>query len=97
MYGLEGTKYGTSVAEIINDVQKGYISQPTDLNTVFIMANTRVVVSQGRGKIQGATFSAIEEHTNYERLSEMPRSTQEGSSAKQKSSNRCKFRSKTKF
>ena len=59
MYGLEGSKYGGFVAEIINDVQKGSITQPADLNAVFIMANTRVVASRGRGHNHGATFATI--------------------------------------
>ena len=47
MYGLEGAKYGIFVTEIINDIKKGFVSQSEDVSEVFIMANTRVVVSPG--------------------------------------------------
>ena len=87
MYGLEGTKYGIFVAEIINDIQKGSISQPTDLNEVFIMANTRVVVSRGTGHNHGATFSTIEEDSNATRKAELAR-RKTAAAAKSRKTNR---------
>ena len=56
-------KYGAFVAEIINDVSKGSINQPGDINEIFILDNTRVVVSRGGKHNHGATFATIEAHS----------------------------------
>ena len=49
MYVLDGVKYGEFTTEILNDVAKGAIRQPSTVNAVFTLANTRVVVSKGKG------------------------------------------------
>ena len=77
IYGLEADKYGIFVAEIINDIQKKSISQPQSINEVFIMVNTRVVVSRGQGHNHGATFSTIEANSNDERWAEAARKKSE--------------------
>ena len=48
------------------------------------MANTRVVVSQGRGHNHGATFSTIEEHSNNERCLEAARKKSEAAATTKK-------------
>ena len=51
------------MAEIINDVSKGSIKQPKDINEVFVLANTRLVVSRGGKHNHGSTFATIEAHS----------------------------------
>ena len=67
MYALHGGRYGGFVAEIINDVAKGAINQPKDVNAVFLLANTRVVVSKSGSQNQGATFATIEQDAKWSR------------------------------
>lgn len=67
LYRLDDNKYGIFVAEIINNIQKGSIAHPENINEIFIMANTRVVVSRGQMHKHSATFSTIEAHSNNER------------------------------
>ena len=63
LYGLHADKYSAFVAEINNDVSKGSIKQPEDINEIFVLANTRVVVSRGGKHNHGATFATIEAHS----------------------------------
>ena len=63
LYGLCADKYSAFTAKILNDVSKGAIKHPKDINAVFILANTRVVVSRGSKHNHGATFSTIEAHS----------------------------------
>ena len=60
LYALEGTHYGTFVAEVLNHISKGAIMQPESLHKVFLMVNTRVVVTKS-GHNNNATFVTIEE------------------------------------
>lgn len=85
MYGLKGAMYGSCVAEIINNVRKGSIDQPPDLNVVSIMANTKVVASWGLGHSHSSTFSTIEEYTNFKRCSEVAQMQRDASATKKKS------------
>jgi hypothetical protein len=42
--GLDKSKYGEFVVEVINDVAKGSMSPPKSVNKVFVLANTRLIV-----------------------------------------------------
>lgn len=42
--------------------------QPKDVNAVFLLVNTRIVVSKGSGKHSGASFATIEEHSRRTRV-----------------------------
>jgi hypothetical protein len=61
LYGLDNSRYAEFKAEIINDIQKGILTQPKDLNAVYIMASRRVVVRNNKDTQGGATFATIEE------------------------------------
>jgi hypothetical protein len=45
----------------VNDIQKGILTQPKDLNAVYIMTSRRVVVRNNKDNLGGATFTTIEE------------------------------------
>lgn len=60
LYGLDSNKYGSFVAEIINDISEESIQQQENINEIFILANTRAVVSRGCKHNHGATFLTIE-------------------------------------
>ena len=47
MCTLVGTRYSSFVCIILNNVAKEDIYQPKELNYVFIMTDTRVVISRG--------------------------------------------------
>jgi len=61
--GLDNSRYAEFKAEIINDIQKGTLTQPKDLNMIYIMASQRVVVRNTKDNTGGATFATIEEGT----------------------------------
>ena len=39
LYGLDNSRYAEFKVEIVNDIQKGILTQPKDLNTIYIMAS----------------------------------------------------------
>jgi hypothetical protein len=61
LYGLDNSRYAELEAEIVNDIQKGILTQPKDLNTIYVMASRRVVVRNTKDNAGGATFYTIEE------------------------------------
>jgi hypothetical protein len=58
LYGLDNSRYAKFKAEIVNDIQKGILTQPKDL---YIMASRWVVVRNSKDTQGGATFATIEE------------------------------------
>ena len=68
MYALDEARYGGFVAEILNDVAKGAITQPDTINAVFNLAVSRVVVSRhATAKHTGASFATIDEEARRSR------------------------------
>jgi hypothetical protein len=61
LYGLDNSRYTEFKTEIVNDIQKGILTQPKDLNAIYIMASRRVVVRNNKDNLGGATFATIEE------------------------------------
>jgi len=61
LYGLNNMRYAALKAEIVNDMQKGVMTQPSDLNTVCVLASRRVVVRSAKEGTFGATFALIDE------------------------------------
>jgi hypothetical protein len=63
IYGLDNSCYAEFKAKIVNNIQKGILTQPQDLNTIYIMASQRAVVRSTKDTAGGATFATIESTT----------------------------------
>ena len=62
MYGLDNNRYAEFKAEIVNDLQKGILTnQIADLNKMYILASRRVVVKTNKDSPGGATFATVDE------------------------------------
>jgi len=62
MYGLDNNRYAEFKAEIVNDLQKGTLTnQIADLNKMYILASRRVVVKTNKDSPGGATFATVDE------------------------------------
>lgn len=58
--GLDKSRYGEFVVEVINDVAKGSMSPPKSVNEVFVLANTRLIVkTSGNNYNVGASYTTI--------------------------------------
>jgi hypothetical protein len=55
MYGLDNSRYAKFKVEIVNDIQKEVMSQPEDLNTMYLLVSRRVVVRSNQQNGGGAT------------------------------------------
>jgi hypothetical protein len=61
MYGLDNARYADFKAEIMNNLQKGTITnQVDDLNKMYFLASRRVVVRTGKEITSGATFATVD-------------------------------------
>jgi hypothetical protein len=61
MYGLDNARYADFKAEIVNDLQKGMITnQVDDLNKMYVLASCRVMVRTGKDISGGATFATVD-------------------------------------
>jgi hypothetical protein len=61
MYGLDNNRYAEFKAELVNDLQKGTITdQISDLNKMYILASRRVVVKMGKDSPGGAAFATVD-------------------------------------
>jgi hypothetical protein len=58
--GLDKSRYGEFVVEIINDIAKGAMKPPKTVNEVFNLANSRLVVKKSGGMNIGASYTTIE-------------------------------------
>jgi len=56
LFGLDDNRYADFKADIINDMAKGIMSQPMDLNAMYLLASRRVVVQKKQPTVTGATF-----------------------------------------
>jgi hypothetical protein len=65
MYGLDNSRYADFKAELVNDLQKGTLTnQIDDLNKIYILASRRVVVKTGKEIPGGATFATVDTKIN---------------------------------
>jgi hypothetical protein len=61
MYGLDNGRYAEFKVEIINDLQKGTLTnQIDDLNKMYILASRRVVIKMNKDLPGGATFATVD-------------------------------------
>lgn len=58
--GLDKSKYGDFVVEIINDIAKKAMEPPKTVNEVFVLANSRLVVKRNVNTNIGASYATIE-------------------------------------
>jgi hypothetical protein len=63
LYGLDNSRYAAFKAEIVNDMQKGILTQPGNPNTMHLLASHRVMVRSQKEGTGGATFALIDEGT----------------------------------
>lgn len=61
MYGLDNARYADFKADIVNDIAKEVMTQPKDLNTMYVLASRCVIVCSNQPNIGGATFATLEE------------------------------------
>ena len=66
---LDGTHYGSFVDKVLNDISKRAIKYTKSPHKVFVMVNTRVLVSRS-GHKNNATIATISEITQSDRRSE---------------------------
>jgi hypothetical protein len=50
LYGLDNSPYAEFKAKTVTNIQKGFLTQPEDLNTIYIMVSRRVEVSKGHSR-----------------------------------------------
>jgi len=91
--GLDKSKYGEFVVEIINDIAKGSMKPPKNVNEVFILANSRLVVRKSGGLNVGASYTTIEaanrgKQNRNELRNRNSRNRNEGKSKKGRGKNR---------
>jgi len=61
MYGLDNGRYAEFKVEIVNDLQKGTLTdQIDDLNKMYVLASRRVVVKANKDLPGGATFATAD-------------------------------------
>jgi hypothetical protein len=48
---LDRARYSDFIVETINDIAKGVMESPKDVNQVYVLANTRLVVKKGTGAL----------------------------------------------
>jgi hypothetical protein len=60
MYGLDNARYAEFKAEIVNDLQKGTLTQIKDLNKMYILASRSMVVKVEGNLSGGATFATVD-------------------------------------
>jgi hypothetical protein len=46
LYGLDNSRHAVLKAVIENDIQKGILTQPKDLNTIYVMASRSLLLCQ---------------------------------------------------
>jgi hypothetical protein len=58
---LDRARYSDFIVETINDIAKGVMESPKDVNQVYVLANTRLVVKKGTGALNvGASYATVE-------------------------------------
>ena len=83
--GLDKSRYGEFVVEVINDVAKGSMKAPKSVNDVFVLANTRLIVkSKGNNYNVGASYTTIKEDRANSRKSGRHKSNKGASSKSSK-------------
>jgi hypothetical protein len=55
LYGLDNSMYAEFKADIVNNIQKRILTQPKDLNAMYIMASRRVVVRNNKDNLGEAS------------------------------------------
>jgi hypothetical protein len=60
LYSLDNSHHTEFKAKIVNDIQKGILTQPEDLNKIYIMASCSIVVPSAKDTAGGATFAMVE-------------------------------------
>lgn len=66
MYGLDDNRYADFKAEMVNDIAKGIMQPPANVNAIYVLASTRVVVKKGQTHLGGATFATTLADRNIE-------------------------------
>ena len=56
---LDKTRYGEFVCDILNDIAKGVMKEPQNVNEVYVLANTSVTMKERRGYNVGASYTTI--------------------------------------
>jgi hypothetical protein len=68
--GLDKSRYGKFIVEVINNIVKGSMQPLKTVNEVFILTNTRLIVKRGNNYNVGASYVTIESsRLNSERRS----------------------------
>jgi hypothetical protein len=58
---LDRARYSEFIVETINDIAKGVMVPPKDVNQIYVLANTRLVVKKGSGHLNvGASYATVE-------------------------------------
>jgi hypothetical protein len=58
---LDRARYSKFIVETINDIAKGVMDPPKDVNQVYVLANTRLVVKESSGNLNvGASYVTVE-------------------------------------
>jgi Zinc knuckle. len=57
---LDKTRYGDFMCDIFNDISKGVMTEPTNVNEVYVLANTRVTMKRGSNYNVGASYTTID-------------------------------------
>eukprot|EP00557_Chaetoceros_sp_GSL56_P005694 CAMPEP_0176500028 /NCGR_PEP_ID=MMETSP0200_2-20121128/13286_1 /TAXON_ID=947934 /ORGANISM="Chaetoceros sp., Strain GSL56" /LENGTH=1532 /DNA_ID=CAMNT_0017898575 /DNA_START=170 /DNA_END=4768 /DNA_ORIENTATION=+ len=79
--GLDKSKYGEFVVEVINDVAKGSMKPPQSVNEVFVLANTRLIVRNKSNNYNvGASYTTIENARANSKKSGKNRKNKKGAS-----------------
>ena len=45
---LDPHRYSTFIAEVVNDISKGVMLEPSDLSTIYVLMTTRVTTNPSR-------------------------------------------------
>jgi hypothetical protein len=79
---LDRARYGEFIVETINDIAKGAMKPPEDINKVYVLANTRLVVKKGAGSYNvGASYATVE-HTRPKKGKRTARKKSNGTEGK---------------
>ena len=60
MYALDKSRYASFIQEIINDLAKKTMSDLKDLNEIYVLAASRVIVRTNSKVVGGATFATLD-------------------------------------
>jgi len=71
-----------NTVSMINDIAKGAMRPPEDINKVYVLANSQLVVKQGMGSYNIGASYAIEEHTRPKKGKRTARKKSNGTKCK---------------